>query len=58
MTTEVITFIAVGIGLAGVIWYDKWLWRKSREKWDQELRLKDIESRLKRLERDKQSWRV
>ena len=47
-----ITIIAVGIGLAGVIWYDNRLWRKDREKWEQEMRLKNIEARLKRLERD------
>ena len=50
--TEVITIIAVGIGLAGLIWYNNQLWRKDREKWKQEIRLKNIEARLKRLERD------
>ena len=57
MTTETITFVAVGIGLAGVIWYDRQLWRKAREKWEQEMRLDSIEARLKRLECDKRSWR-
>ena len=46
--TEMITIIAVGIGLAGVIWYDRQLWRKAREKWEQEMRLDDANVSLRK----------